>query len=152
MSDQNAAPGQDNRVPEGENETVIVRDLGRAWQQEISAGRHCFISDEPVSMGGSDAGPSPYQFLLAALGSCTSMTLRMYAERKQWPLQNVVIALTHSKVQTADPGVKTDRIERRITLVGPLSVEQRSRLIEIANKCPVHRTLLGQIDIETVEG
>lgn len=119
---------------------VIVKEnkQGR-YQQEVIAGAHRLLADEPESMGGADAGPAPFDFLMAGLGACTSMTLRMYAERKALPLQQVQVELSHHKVEI--DGVARDCIERKITLDGELSPEQRQRLLEIANKCPVHKAL-----------
>jgi putative redox protein len=118
-------------------------------------GLHHFLADEPKTSGGSDAGPDPYELLLSALGSCTNMTLQMYAARKKWPLKEVRVTLTHSKNYANDcanceqPAALLDRIERRIMLIGELSREQRQRLLEIANFCPVHRSLTSRIDIQT---
>ena len=103
------------------------------------------------TIGGTDTGATPYDLLLAALGACTSMTVAMYARRKKWPLQDVMVSLKHSKVSAPDGGSKTDRIERDISFVGPLTTEQRARLIEIANKCPLYQTLTSKIDIQTSE-
>ena len=120
--------------------TVIVKENGQGrYQQAVLAGKHELIADEPVSMGGGDAGPAPFDYLMAGLGACTSMTLRMYAERKGLPLQQVLVELAHHKVEI--DGQSRDCIERRITLLGELSQEQRQRLMEIAHKCPVHRAL-----------
>jgi putative redox protein len=135
--------------------TVVVTGRATGFAQEITAGRHRFAADEPVSSGGTDTGPNPYDLLLAALGSCTSMTVAMYARRKQWPLEAVTVALRHSREHAADcescetKEALLDRIDREVTLQGPLSDEQRSRLLEIADKCPVHRTLTSRIDIRT---
>jgi putative redox protein len=118
-------------------------------------GPHHLLADEPKTSGGSDAGPDPYELLLSALGSCTNMTLRMYADRKKWPLKQIRVALTHSKnyandcVDCEQPTAMLDRIERRIMLIGELTVEQRQRLLEIANLCPVHKSLTSRIDIQT---
>jgi uncharacterized OsmC-like protein len=134
---------------------VVVSGDASGFAQSVSVGRHRLSGDEPVSAGGTDTGPNPYDLLLAALGSCTSMTIALYARRKQWPLEAVTVELRHSKIHAADcESCETregmlDRIEREITLKGSLSDEQRARLLEIANKCPVHRTLTSEIDIRT---
>lgn len=135
--------------------TVVVKGSAAGFAQEITAGRHRLLGDEPASVGGTDTGPNPYDLLLAALGSCTSMTIGMYARRKAWPLESVTVQLRHSKVHAADcescetkPAL-VDHIEREVQLFGPLSEDQRARLLEIANKCPVHRTLTSRIDIQT---
>jgi len=130
---------------------VIVRGDAAGFAQEIHAGPHRLVADEAATVGGTDTGASPYDLLLAALGSCTSMTVAMYARRKQWPLRDVTVSLRHSKVNATEGGSKTDRIERDISFTGLLSQEQRSRLIEIANKCPLYRTLTSKIDIRTIE-
>lgn len=139
--------------PEG---VVRVEEVGSGkYAQTICAGHHRLRSDEPLTYGGSDTGPSPYQLLLASLGACTSMTLRMYAEQKGWPLERVAVELRHEKIHAADCETcetkegKVDRIERVIELVGPLDEAQRQRLLEIANKCPVHRTLHSEVIIPT---
>ena len=141
----------------GRNEpkSVIVRGHGPGLAQEILADRHHLHADEPVFAGGGDTGPSPYDFLLAALGACTSMTLGMYARRKAWPLEDIVVHLRHSKIHAVDCAEcetkegMLDRIERDIQVSGPLNDEQRAKLLEIANKCPVHRTLTSEIHIQT---
>jgi putative redox protein len=136
---------------------VIVRGGASGFAQEIIAGSHHFTSDEPVAAGGTDAGATPYDLLLAALGSCTSMTVAMYARRKGWPLEGVTVWLRHSRIHASDCADcetkegSLDRIERDVRFVGPLSAEQRARLREIADKCPVHRTLTSEIDIRTRE-
>ena len=123
---------------------VVVAENGKGrYQQAVTAGQHQLIADEPASMGGGDAGPAPFDFIMAGLGACTSMTLRMYAERKGLALTRVSVALSHEKVEV--DGVMRDRINRTITLEGGLSDEQRQRLLEIANKCPVHRALSQSI-------
>ena len=135
--------------------SVTVRGSGAGFAQEILAGRHRMTADEPASAGGTDTGASPYEFLLAALGACTSITLGMYARRKEWPLEEITVHLRHWKIHSADcadcetKDAMLDRIERDIHLAGPLTAEQRSRLLEIADKCPVHRTLTSKIDIKT---
>lgn len=126
--------------------TVAENGLGR-YQQTIAVGSHRLVADEPLTAGGESAGPAPYELLLAALGACTSMTLRMYAERKNLPLAHVHVALSHSKVD--QEGTRVDRIVRVITLDGELSDEQRQRLLEIANKCPIYRTLTSHIEIDS---
>jgi putative redox protein len=150
MSDTQPAISNDHEAPD-----VIVRGSAAGFAQEISAGLHRFSADEPQAAGGTDTGPSPYDLLLAALGSCTSMTVAMYARRKGWPLEQVTVQLRHSKIYASDCAEcetkegKVDRIEREIQFVGALTPEQRSRLLEIANRCPVHRTLTSEIDIRT---
>jgi uncharacterized OsmC-like protein len=135
--------------------SVVVRGSADGFAQEILAGPHRMTADEPVSAGGTDTGPSPYDFLLAALGACTSITLGMYARRKGWPLEEVTVNLRHSKVHLSDcadceaKNAMLDRIDRDIHLAGSLTIEQRSKLLEIADKCPVHRTLTSKIDIRT---
>jgi putative redox protein len=135
---------------------VVVTEVGGGLAQEIRAGRHVLRSDEPVSSGGTDTGPDPYALLLAALGSCTSMTLRLYARKKAWPLEGVSVALSHERIHEKDcedcetkADARISRITREITLTGALSPEQRARLLEIAERCPVHRTLGGTIRMVT---
>jgi uncharacterized OsmC-like protein len=136
--------------------TVVVTENGRGpFQQDVKVGRHRLISDEPVSTGGLDGGPDPYGYLLAALGACTAMTLRLYADRKLLSLRRVSVALKHAKIYAADCETcetrdgKIDRIERNITLDGDLHVGARAKLLEIADKCPVHRTLTSEVEIRT---
>jgi putative redox protein len=131
---------------------VVVSSAGYL-KQEIMAGAHRLLADEPVEAGGSGAGPDPYSLLLAALGACTSMTLQIYARRKQWPLEKVTVRLRHDRIHAADcancstTDGMVDRIERVISLEGSLTAQQKTRLLEIAEKCPVHRTLLSEISI-----
>ena len=138
-----------------ESADVIVWGEGSRFAQQIAVGPHRLNSDEPESVGGTATGPSPYDFLLAALGSCTSMTVGMYARHNNWPLERVTVWLRHSKIYAADCSEcetkegMLDRIERDVRFDGPLTLEQRSRLLEIANKCPVHRTLTSEINIRT---
>ena len=131
---------------------VIVSEngLGR-YRQTIGIGRHTLIADEPAAAGGADAGPAPFDFLLAALGACTSMTLRMYAEIKKLPLTSIHVELTHERIEVEGRG-KVDRIERIITLEGEITPQQRTRMLEIANKCPVHRALKSAIRIDSSIG
>ena len=135
--------------------TVTVHGSAAGFSQEIAVGRHRFTGDEPVAAGGADTGPAPYDFLLAALGSCISITLAMYAQRKQWALQTVTVRLRHSKIHAADCAAceatdgLLDRIDCDLEVTGVLSDEQRARLLEIANRCPVHRTLTSEISIGT---
>lgn len=134
---------------------VVVHGSAAGFAQEITVGSHRLSSDEPVEAGGTDSGPSPYDLLLSALGSCTSMTLGMYARRKSWPLESVTVRLRNSRIHAVDCAEcetkegMLDRIELDIELRGTLSAEQRSKLLEIANKCPVHRTLVSEINIRT---
>ena len=136
---------------------VIARGSATGFAQEIEIGPHRLTADEPVESGGTNTGASPYDFVLAALGSCTSMTISLYAKRKHWPLEKVEVSLWHSKIHAADCAEcetregRIDRIEREIKLTGALTAEQRSKLIEIADKCPVHRTLTSEINIKTKE-
>jgi putative redox protein len=146
-------PEEGERPAEG---VVVVAENGEGpFGQTVTAGRHTFPADEPVPVGG-DTGPTPYDLVLAGLGACTSMTVRMYAERKQWPLDQVTVELRHSRIYAedcADCETKTgklDKIERTIRLEGDLDDEQRRRLMGIADKCPVHRTLTSEIQIETI--
>jgi putative redox protein len=136
--------------------TVLVASTGGGrFEQVMMDGRHRLRADEPAAVGGNDIGPGPYELLLMSLGACTSMTLKLYAGQKKWPLENVEVRLTHAKVHVEDcaecekTAAKLDRIERVVTLIGALSEEQRARLMEIADKCPVHRTLTSKIDIVT---
>ena len=135
--------------------TVIVTGSASGFAQDVVVGHHRLVSDEPTSSGGTDTGPDPYALLLAALGSCTSMTVAMYARRKQWPLESVTVTLQHSKIYAADcescatKEAWLDRIDRGLHFVGALSDEQRERLLEIANRCPVHRTLTSRVDVRT---
>ncbi len=136
------------------NVRVVEAGEGR-FAQLIQAGRHRLRADEPAAAGGDDSGPGPYDLLLAGLGACTSMTVRMYADQKKWPLARVTVDLKHDKVHAADCADcettegRIDKIERVLTLEGDLDDAQRARLLEIANKCPVHRTLHGEVWIPT---
>ncbi len=139
-----------------ETGTVVVASTGQgAFEQILLDGRHQMTADEPKHVGGGDAGPGPYELLLMGLGACTSMTLQAYARRKNWPLDQVVVRLRHGKIYAkdcetcTDSSAKIDHIDRDIEVKGALDSEQRSRLLEIANMCPVHRTLTSKIDIAT---
>lgn len=134
---------------------MVVRGNSREFLQEIVSGKHRLGADEPAAAGGKDGGPGPYDYLLIALGACTSMTVGLYARRKQWPLENIAVSLWHSRIYAKDceecetkEGM-LDRIEMAIELTGSLTDDQRSRLMEIAGKCPVHRTLTSEINIRT---
>jgi uncharacterized OsmC-like protein len=136
--------------------TVVVASSGiGSFQQLLLDGRHALYADEPRSASGDDTGPSPYELLLMALGSCTSMTVHLYAGRKKWPLEQVIVRLRQERVHARDcadceqPGAMVHRIERTIELIGPLDEAQRRRLLEIADQCPVHRTLTSKIEIES---
>jgi len=135
---------------------VRVVEAGQGkFAQEIFAGRHRLRADEPEGLGGADTGPSPYDLLLAAVGACTAMTVRLYAEQKKLPLERVTVDLAHDKIHAADCADcetkegRIDRIERVVTLEGALDDAQRAKLLEIANKCPVHRTLHSEVLIPT---
>ena len=131
---------------------VTVRS-GDGLEQDIAAGRHRLVADEPLEAGGADAGPDPYALLLAALGACTSMTLRLYARRKGWPLERVTVELEHAKVHAQDcadcegEAARVDRFRRRIRLHGDLDAVQVARLAEIARRCPVHKTLVAGVRV-----
>lgn len=133
--------------------TVITVRSRDGYQQEILAGDHVIFADEPTEVGGADTGPNPYELLLGALGACTSITVRMYAQRKGWDLQQVEVELTHAKdyaqdcIDCVDKDVKLDHITLRLSFKGNLDDQQRARLFEIAKRCPVHRTLTSRIVI-----
>jgi uncharacterized OsmC-like protein len=135
--------------------SVVVRGGGTSFSQELIVGNHHLRADEPVSSGGNDTGPSPYELLLASLGACTSMTVGMYARRKNWQLEEVVVRLRHSRIHAEDCAeceTKVgflDHIDVELDLTGPLTPEQRSKLLEIAEKCPIHRTLESEIEIQS---
>ena len=138
--------------------TVVVRETGRGlFQQEVISGPHQFLADEPKSSGGLDSGPGPYDLLLAALGACTSMTLRLYADHKDWPLAMIRVALSHHKIYARDCADcetregRINEISHGIALEGMLDAEQRARLMEMAEKCPVHRTLESEVKVRTAE-
>ncbi len=134
---------------------VVVTENNTAFSRTITARTHSFPADEPLDAGGTDLGPNPYEILLGALGACTSMTVRMYANRKQLPLDSIEVSLSHRRIDAADcPDCQTqtglvDVIEKEIRLQGNLTGEQRDKLIEISAKCPVQKTLLNEILIKT---
>jgi putative redox protein len=136
---------------------VIVHGDAAGFAQQVEIGPHNLKGDEPVASGGTDTGPTPYDYLLAALGTCTSMTISLYARSKGWPLENVTVSLHHSKIHATDCAEcetkvgKIDRIEREIHLAGNLTAEQRAKLMEIADRCPVHQTLTSEINVKTRE-
>ena len=132
---------------------IVVRGDARSFKQEIVAGKHRLLADEPLTAGGGDAGPDPYDYLLASLAVCTSMTIGFYARRNQLPLENITVSLWHSRIHARDceecetkEGM-LDRIDVEIELTGSLSEAQHAKLMEIAAKCPVHRTLTSEINI-----
>jgi putative redox protein len=133
---------------------VIVHGTAAGFAQEVEAGSHEVYADEPVSFGGTDSGPSPYDLLLAALGSCTSMTIGFYARKRRWPLEKITVSLRHSRIHATDceecetKEGKIDRIELDIQLTGSLTDEQRAKLMEVAGRCPVHQTLTSEINIK----
>ena len=134
---------------------VVVHGNASGFAQQIETGPHRLTADEPTDAGGNNTGPSPYDLLLAALGTCTSMTISLYARSRKWPLESVTVNLKHSKIHATDcrdcetKNGKIDKIEREIHLAGDLNPEQQKKLLEIADKCPVHRTLHSEIKIET---
>ena len=136
--------------------SVITQTSVSALKTRINTGKHTLYSDEPVEVGGGDTGPSPYEILLSALGACTGMTISMYAKRKIMPLKGITVYLRHDKVYVEDLEAcekdtsKIDVIHREIELVGDLNGDQRNRLLEIANKCPVHKSLANGINIKTI--
>ncbi len=145
-------PAKDREEPRD----VVVGESGEGrFQQDVRVGPHRLVADEPSSVGGDDGGPTPYEFLLAGLGACTTMTLRMYADRKGWPLEASEVRLRHQKIHARDceecetATGKIDDIEREINLRGPLDADQRKRLLEIADRCPVHRTLHSEVRVRS---
>ncbi len=146
-------------VKEGapEDNRITARTGAGGLYTEVLANGHALTADEPDTVeGGTNRGPTPYDYLAVALGACTSMTLRMYADRKQWPLEEALVRVLHRKVHARDcadcekESSKLDRFERELELAGPLDEAQRKRLLEIANRCPVHRTLHGEVEVHTL--
>jgi putative redox protein len=142
--------------PEAAPGTVVVAESGLGlYRQQLSDGTHHLVADEPTTVGGGGEGPGPYDLLLMSLGACTAMTLRMYANREGLPLERTIVRLRHSRVYATDSEAcvtkptMLDHIDRHIELWGPLDGAQAARLMEIADKCPVHRTLTSQIKITT---
>ncbi len=150
-------PQEEVKHPDPHDNHVVARIGDAGFRTEILASGHALVADEPRSVGGTNTGPTPYDLLVAGLGACTAMTLRMYADRKAWDLTAVAVKLQHAKVHAEDCDCQTeasgriDKIDRAIRLEGNLSDQQRSRLIEIAERCPVHRTLEGEIVVVTSE-
>ncbi|MDF1849696.1 MAG: bifunctional alpha/beta hydrolase/OsmC family protein [Verrucomicrobiales bacterium] len=137
---------------DAEHGDTVVRLHGKGFRADVWTGGHRLVADEPASIGGTDAGPAPYDFLLSSLGTCTAMTLRMYADHKKWPLQSVEVRLRHDKRDETDEAgkkVRKDTIEREILVEGNLDEEQRNRLLEIADKCPVHRSLESKVEVSS---
>ena len=134
---------------------MIIEGAASGYAQRVTVGRHELKADEPIDAGGTDTGPSPYDLLAAALGTCTSMTIGYFARKREWPLESVTVQVRHSKVHAADCAScetkegRIDRLERMIALIGPLNDEQRQELLRIAERCPVYRTLTSKIDIRT---
>ena len=138
-----------------EPRVVVVRGRAGDLRQDVEAGPHRIVVDEPANVGGRDEGATPYELLIAALGSCTSITLQMYAKQKGWPLEGVEVRLRHDRIHARDCAEcetkegRLDRIRREIVLRGPLDDAQRARLLEIADRCPVHRTLASELHVVT---
>ena len=142
-------------LPSQEPRSVVVAGPVTGFRTDVEVGGHHLVVDEPIAVGGADAGPTPYEMLLAGLGACTVMTLRIYADRRKWPLERARVTLQHRKVHAQDcvdcdkKDAKMDVIDRIIFLEGSLNEEQRTKLIEIAERCPVHQTLKGKIQVNT---
>ena len=134
---------------------VVVQGDANGFAQKVQVGSYNLATDEPVSYGGTDSGPSPYDLILAALGSCTSMTIGLYARKRSWPVEKISVSLWHSKIHAQDcddcetKEGRIDRIEMEIHLDGSLTDEQRATLMEVAGKCPIHQTLTHEINIKT---
>jgi putative redox protein len=137
---------------------VVVTESGAGpYGQRITAGGHQLAADEPAAIGGSDSGPTPYDLLLAGLGACTAITVRMYADRKGWPLRQTTVRLRHRRIHATDCAYcetrtgQLDHIDRELQFTGELTEEQRARLLDIAERCPVHRTLHSEVLVSTAE-
>lgn len=150
MSDSPSVIGQPKETRRAD---VVVRGNANGFLQEVVSGSHHLRSDEPTSYGGQDTGPGPYDYLLAGLGACTSMTVGLFARRNGWPLENITVSLKHSRIHSRDcedcitKDGMLDRIDADIELTGPLTEAQRTRLMEVAARCPVHQTLKSEINI-----
>jgi putative redox protein len=146
---------REHKLARPDDNRVVVRTPATGFRTEVLANGHPLIADEPLSVGGTNTGPSPYELLTAALGACTTMTLRMYADRKGWPLEAAEVRLEHEKIHCVDCAdaprgrPKIDHISRELVIEGPLDENQRQRLVEIADRCPVHRTLHSEIRVTT---
>jgi putative redox protein len=142
-------------LPNQEPRSVMVSGPATGFRTDVEVGGHHLVVDEPTAVGGADEGPTPYEMLLAGLGACTAMTLRIYADRRKWPLERARISLRHRKVHAQDcvdcetKPAKMDVVDRIITLDGALTEEQRAKLLEIAERCPVHQTLQSKIQVNT---
>jgi uncharacterized OsmC-like protein/fermentation-respiration switch protein FrsA (DUF1100 family) len=148
------APAEASADELADAERVVTRTRLGSFHTDVQVRRHSLVSDEPVSVGGEDGGPSPYDYLVAGLGACTSMTLEMYAERKGWPLEEARVRLRHSKLHRRDEDDtdgRLDVVDREVELIGPLDEAQRARLMEIADRCPVHRTLSAGVRVRTTQ-
>jgi len=142
-------------LPSQEPRSVKVSGPSKGFRTEVEVGGHRLVVDEPIAVGGADHGPTPYEMLLAGLGACTAMTLRIYADRRKWPLERANISLIHRKVHAQDcidcdtKATKMDVVDRVITLEGALTEEQKAKLLEIAERCPVHQTMQSKIQVNT---
>ncbi len=154
---QRYLPRDEDPATPAEPGWTVVSTGASGYTSYVATSRHRLVADEPVSVGGADLGPSPYELLGAALGACTGITLRMYADHKGWPLAGVTVSVHHERIHARDCETcetsegRIDRFTRRIRLAGPLDAPQRARLLEIADRCPVHRTLRGEVDVVTEE-